>query len=101
MPSPAENRTLTGRFIEKRRAARRSTSLSMSPHSAQTTIASRTAQWISRTARQLRAESYYSILSAEILKGFQENPMTQVFHRNFFLDGPAGRLEAMLWTTSG
>jgi alpha/beta superfamily hydrolase len=25
--------------------------------------------------------------------------MTQVFHRNFFLDGPAGRLEAMLWTT--
>jgi alpha/beta superfamily hydrolase len=25
--------------------------------------------------------------------------MTQVFHRNFFLEGPAGRLEAMLWTT--
>jgi len=24
--------------------------------------------------------------------------MTQVFHRNFFLEGPAGRLEAMLWT---
>lgn len=26
--------------------------------------------------------------------------MTQVFHRNFFLEGPAGRLEAMLWTTA-
>ena len=26
--------------------------------------------------------------------------MTQVFHRNFFLKGPAGRLEAMLWTTA-
>ena len=25
--------------------------------------------------------------------------MTQVFHRNFFLKGPAGGLEAMLWTT--
>jgi alpha/beta superfamily hydrolase len=25
--------------------------------------------------------------------------MTQVFHRKFFLEGPAGRLEAMLWTT--
>src|SRR5450432_4004376 len=25
--------------------------------------------------------------------------MTQVFHRNFSLEGPAGRLEAMLWTT--
>jgi alpha/beta superfamily hydrolase len=25
--------------------------------------------------------------------------MTQVFHRNIFLEGPAGRLEAMLWTT--
>lgn len=26
--------------------------------------------------------------------------MADVFHRNFFLDGPAGRLEALLWTTS-
>jgi hypothetical protein len=26
--------------------------------------------------------------------------MTQVFHRKFFLEGPAGRLEAMLWTTA-
>jgi alpha/beta superfamily hydrolase len=26
--------------------------------------------------------------------------MAEVFHRNFFLEGPAGRLEAMLWTTS-
>lgn len=25
--------------------------------------------------------------------------MPEVFHRNFFLDGKAGRLEAMLWTT--
>jgi alpha/beta superfamily hydrolase len=25
--------------------------------------------------------------------------MTHVFHRNFFLEGHAGRLEAMLWTT--
>lgn len=25
--------------------------------------------------------------------------MTRVFHRTFFLEGPAGRLEAMLWTT--
>ena len=25
--------------------------------------------------------------------------MLQVFHRSFFLEGPAGRLEAMLWTT--
>jgi alpha/beta superfamily hydrolase len=25
--------------------------------------------------------------------------MADVFHRNFFLKGPAGRLEAMLWTT--
>lgn len=25
--------------------------------------------------------------------------MTKVFHRNFFLDGPAGRLEASLWTS--
>lgn len=25
--------------------------------------------------------------------------MSEVFHRNFFLEGPAGRLEAMLWTT--
>lgn len=24
--------------------------------------------------------------------------MSEVFHRNFFLDGPAGRLEATLWT---
>ncbi len=24
--------------------------------------------------------------------------MTEVFHRNFFLEGPAGRLEATLWT---
>ena len=24
--------------------------------------------------------------------------MTEVFHRNFFLEGKAGRLEAMLWT---
>ena len=27
--------------------------------------------------------------------------MTQVFHHKFFLEGPAGRLEAMLWTTPG
>ncbi|MFZ0786347.1 MAG: alpha/beta fold hydrolase [Candidatus Acidiferrales bacterium] len=27
-------------------------------------------------------------------------PMADVFHRNFFLAGPAGRLEAMLWTSS-
>jgi uncharacterized protein len=27
--------------------------------------------------------------------------MADVFHRSFFLAGPAGRLEAMLWTTSG
>ncbi len=26
--------------------------------------------------------------------------MAHVFHRSFFLDGPAGRLEALLWTTS-
>jgi len=26
--------------------------------------------------------------------------MAEVFHRSFFLPGPAGRLEAMLWTTS-
>jgi alpha/beta superfamily hydrolase len=26
--------------------------------------------------------------------------MADVFHRNFFLSGPAGRLEALLWTTS-
>jgi uncharacterized protein len=26
--------------------------------------------------------------------------MADVFHRSFFLDGPAGRLEALLWTTS-
>ncbi|MGH9686142.1 MAG: alpha/beta hydrolase [Candidatus Acidiferrales bacterium] len=26
--------------------------------------------------------------------------MADVFHRNFFLNGPAGRLEALLWTTS-
>ena len=26
--------------------------------------------------------------------------MADVFHRNFFLAGPAGRLEAMLWTSS-
>lgn len=26
--------------------------------------------------------------------------MAEVLHRNFFLEGPAGRLEAMLWTTS-
>jgi len=26
--------------------------------------------------------------------------MADVFHRNFFLKGPAGRLEAMLWTSS-
>jgi len=25
--------------------------------------------------------------------------MAQIFHRNFFLEGTAGRLEAMLWTT--
>jgi uncharacterized protein len=25
--------------------------------------------------------------------------MADVFHRTFFIDGPAGRLEAMLWTT--
>jgi len=25
--------------------------------------------------------------------------MAEVFHRSFFLNGPAGRLEAMLWTT--
>ncbi len=24
--------------------------------------------------------------------------MAEVYHRSFFLDGPAGRLEAMLWT---
>lgn len=27
--------------------------------------------------------------------------MTEVLHRSFFLEGPAGRLEATLWTTSG
>lgn len=27
--------------------------------------------------------------------------MAQVFHRRLFLEGPAGRLEASLWTTSG
>jgi alpha/beta superfamily hydrolase len=26
--------------------------------------------------------------------------MAEVFHRNFFLEGPAGRLEAMLWTVA-
>lgn len=26
--------------------------------------------------------------------------MADVFHRNFFLNGPAGRLEALLWTTA-
>jgi len=26
--------------------------------------------------------------------------MAEVLHRNFFLEGPAGRLEAMLWTTA-
>jgi uncharacterized protein len=26
--------------------------------------------------------------------------MADVFHRNFFIDGPAGRLEALLWTSS-
>ncbi len=26
--------------------------------------------------------------------------MADVFHRSFFLEGPAGRLEAMLWTTA-
>jgi uncharacterized protein len=26
--------------------------------------------------------------------------MAEVFHRSFFLDGPAGRLEALLWTSS-
>lgn len=26
--------------------------------------------------------------------------MADVFHRNFFLDGPAGRLEALLWTVA-
>jgi uncharacterized protein len=26
--------------------------------------------------------------------------MTEAFHRSFFLPGPAGRLEAMLWTTT-
>jgi uncharacterized protein len=26
--------------------------------------------------------------------------MAEVFHRSFFLEGPAGRLEAMLWTVS-
>jgi len=27
--------------------------------------------------------------------------MAEVFHRSFFLEGPAGRLEALLWTTPG
>jgi uncharacterized protein len=27
--------------------------------------------------------------------------MVEVFHRSFFLPGPAGRLEAMLWTVAG
>ncbi|MGH9691774.1 MAG: alpha/beta hydrolase [Candidatus Acidiferrales bacterium] len=27
--------------------------------------------------------------------------MADVFHRNFFIAGPAGRLEALLWTTPG
>jgi hypothetical protein len=26
--------------------------------------------------------------------------MSGVFHRNFFLSGPAGRLEALLWTST-
>jgi uncharacterized protein len=26
--------------------------------------------------------------------------MSEVFHRSFFLDGPAGKLEALLWTTA-
>jgi len=29
----------------------------------------------------------------------KQETMTQVLHRNFFLEGTAGRLEAMLWTT--
>jgi uncharacterized protein len=27
--------------------------------------------------------------------------MSDVFHRSFFIDGPAGRLEALLWTVAG
>ncbi len=27
--------------------------------------------------------------------------MAEIFHRKFFLDGPAGRLESLLWTTAG
>ena len=30
---------------------------------------------------------------------YTHTPMAEVFHRSFFLAGPAGRLEAMLWTT--
>src|ERR1700684_3436084 len=26
-------------------------------------------------------------------------PMAEVFHRSFFIGGPVGRLEALLWTT--
>jgi uncharacterized protein len=26
--------------------------------------------------------------------------MTEIFHRNIFIDGPAGRLESLLWTTA-
>ncbi len=30
----------------------------------------------------------------------QQKPVTEVFHRNFFLEGPVGRLEAILWASS-
>ena len=32
--------------------------------------------------------------------GTKSGIMPGVFHRSFFIDGPAGRLEAMLWTTA-
>jgi uncharacterized protein len=41
------------------------------------------------------------IFGLESQRCFKRTKMTEVFHRNFFLEGSAGRLESMLWTASG
>jgi alpha/beta superfamily hydrolase len=51
---------------------------------------------ISKTARRELVERVRQMTQEEA--PISEVPMAEIFHRKFFLDGKAGRLEAMLWT---
>jgi alpha/beta superfamily hydrolase len=53
---------------------------------------------VQRIFRNRGPEAKKSVL-LEFSHPCEKDPMLQVFHRSFFLEGPAGRLEAMLWTT--